>query len=236
MRRDEGCRTAASDLQSELTGHATLACGLILTALPGCARWYDLFQRDKGPAQLDHAEAMMALPKPAQTDTNCARLSSPRPDGSPSLCTCAVGSCRAACLSNRDGARRNLCRAQRTILRRSSRHSTRSPASKACPRRRSCKEPDSLTTWQNLRFSQRIMKARRLSDGAAHLDERSPAARPTVCRLLSDSDGAFGVRGCSRSRRPQLIPLGLRPVSKRVYWFKNASRAVPVGPVSLLCR
>lgn len=134
-----------------------LACGLILTTLPGCAAWYDLFQRDKARPSL-YAEAM-ALPKPAQTDVAIVLGCPARPDGSPSPCLrCRIhaalhayrtGTVRAAIFAG--GAAHNRFVEAAVMAHEAQRQGM--PASAIL------QEPDSLTTWQNLRFSQRIMKA-----------------------------------------------------------------------------
>lgn len=133
-----------------------LLCGLVLTTLPGCAAWYDLFQRDKPRPSL-YAEAM-ALPRPAQTDVaivlGCPAVS----DGRPSPCLrCRIraalhayrtGTVRAAIFAG--GAAHNRFVEAEVMATEALRQGM--PASAIF------QEPESLTTWQNLRFSQRIMK------------------------------------------------------------------------------
>lgn len=133
-----------------------LLCGLVLTMLPGCAAWYDLFQRDKPRPSL-YAEAM-ALPRPAQTDVaivlGCPAVS----DGRPSPCLrCRIraalhayrtGTVRAAIFAG--GAAHNRFVEAEVMATEALRQGM--PASAIF------QEKESLTTWQNLRFSQRIMK------------------------------------------------------------------------------
>ena len=122
----------------------------------GCAAYYDLFQRDQSrPAAL--AEALR-LPRPAVTDValvlGCPALA----DGTPSPCLrCRVhaalaayrrGEVRAVLFSG--GAAHNRFIEAAVMAREAERQ--------GLPRAAILLEGESLTTWQNLRLSRRIME------------------------------------------------------------------------------
>lgn len=128
-----------------------------LCTLPffGCAAWHDLFQRDKPTAQI-YAEAL-ALPRPKTTDVAIVFGCPANPDGTPSLCLrCRIhatlsayrrGEFRAAIFAG--GAAHNRFIEAAVMAREAERL--------GMPRQAILQEGESLTTWQNLRFSRRIM-------------------------------------------------------------------------------
>lgn len=134
---------------------AVLICGV--AALTGCAPWHDLFQRDRpDPAAL--AEAM-AWPTPQATDVAVVLGCPSEDDGRPSLCLqCRVraaqhvlsqGRVRALIFSGGAAHNRHV---EAEVMASLAQH-------RGVDRQQVLLEGRSLTTWQNLRFSQRIMRA-----------------------------------------------------------------------------
>ena len=132
-----------------------LAVAFSLSA-SGCAAWHDLFQRDKPSAQV-YAEAL-ALPRPPTTDVAIVLGCPANPDGSPSRCLlCRVkatlaayrrGEFRAAIFAG--GAAHNRF-IEAAVM-------AQAAAQMGMPHDAILQERESLTTWQNLRFSRRIME------------------------------------------------------------------------------
>ena len=126
-----------------------------LLPMSGCAAWHDLFQRDKPTAQV-YAEAL-ALPRPKTTDVAIVLGCPANPDGTPSLCLrCRIhatlaaykrGDVRAAIFAG--GAAHNRF-IEAAVM-------AREAARLGMPTEAILQEGESLTTWQNLRFSRRIM-------------------------------------------------------------------------------
>ena len=131
-----------------------LAAGVVSSS--GCAAWYDLFQRDKPRPEL-YAEAQ-AQPKPPATDVAVVLGCPANPDGTPSLCLrCRIkaalaayqrGQVRAAIFAG--GAAHNRFIEAAVMAREAERQ--------GLPRAAILLESESLTTWQNLRLSRRIME------------------------------------------------------------------------------
>jgi uncharacterized SAM-binding protein YcdF (DUF218 family) len=137
-----------------------LGCGLalaLLTLLSGCAAWHDLFQRDQpDPAALAEARS---LPAPATTDVAVVLGCPSEDDGRPSPCLqCRVraaqqvlsqGRVRALIFSGGAAHNRHVeAEVMASLAQR-----------RGVGREQVLLEGRSLTTWQNLRFSQRIMRA-----------------------------------------------------------------------------
>jgi uncharacterized SAM-binding protein YcdF (DUF218 family) len=128
---------------------------LLLLAQTGCAAWHDLFQRDKPSSQV-YAEAQ-ALPRPKATDVAVVLGCPANPDGTPSPCLrCRItatlaayhrGEVRAAIFAG--GAAHNRF-IEAAVM-------AREAARLGMPQDAIFLEGESLTTWQNLRFSKRIM-------------------------------------------------------------------------------
>lgn len=122
----------------------------------GCAAWYDLFSRDQ--PRPDLLAAARAQPSPAQTDVAVVLGCPANPDGSPSICLqCRVkaarlmltrGRVRAAIFAG--GAAHNQY-VEADVM-------AEMAQSLGIPPAQILRERHSLTTWQNLRFTQRIMK------------------------------------------------------------------------------
>jgi len=124
--------------------------------LSGCAAWHDLFQRDKSNAAV--LARAMAAPRPPQTDVAIALGCPAREDGKPSECLmCRVNASWAA-------YKMGLVRA--VIFAGGAAHNryieaavmAKEAARLGLPKEAIFLEPESLTTWQNLRFSRRIME------------------------------------------------------------------------------
>jgi uncharacterized SAM-binding protein YcdF (DUF218 family) len=122
-----------------------------------CAAWHDLFQRDKPSSQI-YAEAQ-ALPRPPTTDVAVVLGCPANPDGTPSPClrcrvTAAVAAYRRgevhAVLFAGGAAHNRFIEA--AVM-------AREAARLGMPHEVIFLEGESLTTWQNLRFSKRIMAA-----------------------------------------------------------------------------
>lgn len=138
----------------QLARIAVLTAGLVSSS--GCAAWYDLFQRDKPRPEL-YAEAQ-AQPKPPATDVAVVLGCPANPDGTPSLCLrCRIkaalaayqrGQVRAAIFAG--GAAHNRFIEAAVMAREAERL--------GMPREVIFLESESLTTWQNLRFTKRIMQ------------------------------------------------------------------------------
>lgn len=133
---------------------------LLTVTLPlsvsGCAAWHDLFQRDKPTAQV-YADALL-LPRPPTTDVAIVLGCPANPDGTPSRCLlCRVkatlrayrrGEFRAAIFAG--GAAHNRYIEAAVMAQKAEQM--------GMPRAAILQERESLTTWQNLRFSRRIME------------------------------------------------------------------------------
>ncbi len=129
--------------------------GAGLLASSGCAAWHDLFQRDQ-PADRVYAEAL-ALPRPKTTDVAVVLGCPANPDGSPSRCLqCRV---HAALRAYRSGQVRAVLFAGGAAHNRFIEAAVMANEAErlGMPRPAIFLENESLTTWQNLRFSQRIM-------------------------------------------------------------------------------
>jgi ceramide glucosyltransferase len=130
---------------------------LFATTGSGCAAWHDLFQRDRPSEEL--LREAMRLPSPASTDVGIALGCPSEDDGEPSPCL----RCRVK------GALRALRekRVQAVIFSGGAAHNRHVEGAVMASLARSLGVPDSqilvegqaLTTWQNLRNSQRIMNA-----------------------------------------------------------------------------
>lgn len=130
---------------------------LLVPLLGGCAAWHDLFQRDH-PDEAVIREAL-ALPAPATTDVGIALGCPTEADGRPSPCQrCRVagavqalrqGRVRAVIFTGGAAHNRYVEGAAMAALAHKS----------GQPRDRLLVEGEALTTWQNLRFSKRIMQA-----------------------------------------------------------------------------
>ena len=131
-----------------------LTAGVI--SFSGCAAWYDLFQRDKPRPEL-YAEAQ-AQPKPRATDVAVVLGCPANSDGTPSLCLrCRIkaalaayqqGKVRAAIFAGGAAHHRFL---EAAVM-------AREAERLGMPREVIFLESESLTTWQNLRFTKRIMQ------------------------------------------------------------------------------
>lgn len=128
----------------------------VLLGAPGCAAWHDLFQRDReNPAAL--AEALHE-PTPPRTDVAVVLGCPSEDDGRPSLCLqCRVRAAQHALLQGR---------VQALIVSGGAAHNRHVEAEVMAgllgrggiDQRRILLEGQSLTTWQNLRFVQRLMR------------------------------------------------------------------------------
>jgi vancomycin permeability regulator SanA len=124
----------------------------------GCAAWHDLFQRDRPDG--DTLAQALRLPAPTATDVGIALGCPSEDDGSPSDCL----RCRVA------GALRALRqkRVRAVIFSGGAAHNRHVEAEVMAALIRSYGVPESqimvegkaLTTWQNLRNAQRLMRAR----------------------------------------------------------------------------
>lgn len=125
--------------------------------LAGCAAWHDLFQRDQpDPSALSEA---LAQPAPSSTDVAVVLGCPSEDDGRPSPClqcrvraaqqVLAQGRVRALIFSG--GAAHNRHIEAEVMAGLAQR--------RGVGREQILVEGQSLTTWQNLRFSQRIMRA-----------------------------------------------------------------------------
>lgn len=122
----------------------------------GCAGWHDFFQRDQ-PSQQTLVQALQQ-PVPTQTDVGIALGCPAQDDGTPSDCLrCRV---RAAVQALRER------RVQKVIFSGGAAHNryvegevmAKLALQSGIPRDRILIEGESLTTWQNLRYAQRIMR------------------------------------------------------------------------------
>jgi SanA protein len=130
---------------------------LLLPLVAGCAGWHDLFQRDQPNPQL--LAETLTLPSPPTTDVGIALGCPTDDDGQPSDCLrCRVagavhalerGRVRAVIFSG--GAAHNRY-VEGLAMAQLARASGVRPEQILV-------EGQSLTTWQNLRFSKRIMAA-----------------------------------------------------------------------------
>ena len=136
-----------------------LGLGLFFVLLfGGCAAWHDLFQRDRPSGDI-LAEALR-LPAPASTDVGIALGCPSEDDGTPSDCL----RCRVA------GALRALRqkRVRAVIFSGGAAHNRYVEAEvmaelmreNGVPESQILVEGQALTTWQNLRNAQRMMRAR----------------------------------------------------------------------------
>lgn len=176
-----------------------LLCAALGLMFSGCAAYYDLFQRDQSrPAAL--AEALR-LPRPAVTDVALVLGCPALDDGTPSLCLrCRVhaalaayrrGEVRAVLFSG--GAAHNRFIEAAVMAREAERQ--------GLPRSVILLESESLTTWQNLRLSRRIMEAHGLHT-ALLISTRDHLPRAPLRRLLPTSHRAARLR---RHRPAKLI-------------------------------
>jgi uncharacterized SAM-binding protein YcdF (DUF218 family) len=130
-----------------------LLAGVLLS---GCAAWHDLFQRDRANAEL--LAQTLQQPTPPRTDVAIALGCPAEDDGVPSECLqCRV---RAAVKVMREE------RVKAVIFSGGAAHNryvegevmARLASQSGIPRDRIFIEGQSLTTWQNLRYAQRIMR------------------------------------------------------------------------------
>ncbi len=124
--------------------------------LSGCAAWHDLFQRDRANTEL--LAQTLEQPAPPRTDVAIALGCPTDDDGTPSECLmCRV---RAAVKAIREA------RVQAVIFSGGAAHNRYVEGEvmatlahqSGVPRDRIFIEGQSLTTWQNLRYAQRIMQ------------------------------------------------------------------------------
>jgi uncharacterized SAM-binding protein YcdF (DUF218 family) len=131
--------------------------GLALLALgSGCAAWHDLFQRDRPTEEI--LKETLTLPAPKSVDVGIALGCPTEDNGKPSACL----QCRV------DGALRALRsgRVRAIIFSGGAAHNrhvegeamARLAKDAGIPAEQILIEGQSLTTWQNLRYSQRIMR------------------------------------------------------------------------------
>jgi len=136
---------------------AVLLAVVVCAAFSGCAAWHDLFQRDQpDPTALAQA---LAQPTPSSTDVAVVLGCPSEDDGRPSLCLqCRVhaaqqvltqGRVRALIFSGGAAHNRHV---EAEVMAGLAQH-------RGVGRDQILLEGQSLTTWQNLRFSQRIMRA-----------------------------------------------------------------------------
>lgn len=133
-----------------------LLCFVLSGLLPGCAAWHDLFQRDK--PDLQTLARALSLAQPTTTDVAIVLGCPAETTGRPSACLmCRVhaavsvyraGKVRAVIFSG--GAAHNEFIEAAVMARQAEQD--------GLPRHAIFLEPESLTTWQNLRFSRRIME------------------------------------------------------------------------------
>lgn len=127
-----------------------------LLAAPGCAAWHDLFQRDQQNVQA--LTEALRQPAPAKTDVALVLGCPSEDDGRPSLCLqCRVAAAqhvlkqgRVQALIVSGGAAHNRHVEAAVMAGLLGRHGVGGE--------RIVQEGQSLTTWQNLRFSQRLMR------------------------------------------------------------------------------
>ncbi len=134
-----------------------LVCGLALLFGPtGCAAWHDLFQRDREDAAA--LAAALRQPSPQSTDVALVLGCPSEDDGRPSLCLqCRVRAAQQALAQGR---------VQALIVSGGAAHNRHVEAEvmagllgrQGIERGRILLEGQSLTTWQNLRFAQRLMR------------------------------------------------------------------------------
>jgi uncharacterized SAM-binding protein YcdF (DUF218 family) len=132
-------------------------CLWVASGLAGCASWHDFFQRDR-PSQALLSESLR-LPAPASTDVGIVLGCPADDDGSPSPCQL----CRV------HGALRALHegRVRAFIFSGGAAHNRYVEGEVMAQLARAVGVPDeqifvegrALTTWQNLRYAQRIMQA-----------------------------------------------------------------------------
>lgn len=197
------------------------AVALALVACVGCADARDLFR----PYAPNHpeVEALLARPlPPGPIDVGLVLGCPAAPDGTASPCQlCRVDTAVAL---YRQGVVRNL------IFSGADAHSPHVEADvmadlaerRGVPRAHVFREPRALTTWQNLRFSQRIMRAQGFRTAvmistADHL----PRAR-RIGRYYGFDEDLTGYVACDRDLPPDLDPDGNRP----------AEQAVPPAPAT----
>jgi uncharacterized SAM-binding protein YcdF (DUF218 family) len=134
---------------------AAAAC--CLTLLTGCAPWHDLFQRDRENAEL--LAQTLQQPTPEHTDVAIALGCPAEADGTASECLrCRVRGALRALEASRvkavifsGGAAHNRFVEAEVMAALARAHGV--------PQERIFIEGRSLTTWQNLRYAQRIMRA-----------------------------------------------------------------------------
>lgn len=149
-----GLPSVAAGLARGLLSIVAVAVGMALT---GCAAWHDLFQRDQpDPVALTEA---LSVPTPAATDVAVVLGCPSEDDGRPSPCLqCRVRAAQQVLVQGRvqalifsGGAAHNRHVEAEVMARLAQR--------RGVGRERVLLEGQSLTTWQNLRYSQRIMQA-----------------------------------------------------------------------------
>lgn len=143
-------RTAHRRAAFALASLVTLSLG------SGCAAWHDLFQRDRPTAEI--LREALTLPAPKSVDVGIALGCPTEDNGKPSACL----QCRV------EGALRALRqgRIRAVIFSGGAAHNrhvegeamARLAQAAGIPSEQILIEGQSLTTWQNLRFSQRIMR------------------------------------------------------------------------------
>lgn len=143
-------------LRAGPTAAACVLLGALLCA-SGCAAWHDFFQRDQADAPA--LWQALARPAPSRTDVAIALGCPSEADGSPSDCLrCRVAAAvrqvqrarvRAVIFSGGAAHNRHV---EADVMARLARDWGLAP-------QQILVEGRSLTTWQNLRFTQRIMRA-----------------------------------------------------------------------------
>jgi uncharacterized SAM-binding protein YcdF (DUF218 family) len=151
-------RTVRPAPASSRTSRRLLGWLLIVAVSSGCAAWHDLFQRDRPDGST--LTTALKLPAPQSTDVGIALGCPSEDDGSPSDCL----RCRVA------GALRALRqkRVQAVIFSGGAAHNRHVEAEVMAALTRAQGVPDgqilvegqALTTWQNLRNAQRLMRSR----------------------------------------------------------------------------
>jgi len=150
--------SATSSVARRAKGTARPRLGWLLglALLGGCAAWHDLFQRDRGNAQL----LARTLHEPAPTHTDVAIALGCPADGDGAASECLQCRVRAAVKAMREQ------RVKAVIFSGGAAHNryvegevmAELASQSGVPRDRIFIEGQSLTTWQNLRYAQRIMR------------------------------------------------------------------------------
>jgi uncharacterized SAM-binding protein YcdF (DUF218 family) len=129
-----------------------------LCAVSGCAGLQDLFHRDH-PAEAE-VQAVLAVPGPKVADVAVILGCPATPGGR--LAPCQQCRVRSAVRSYQEGAAGSLLFSGGAAHNRwiEAEVMARAAEDLGVPPDRVLREPEALTTWQNLRFSQRILRAR----------------------------------------------------------------------------